>query len=232
MRNKRRSYFYSAFSRASHGDGQRESVGEGTMKRIRIGVVVALLLPLPEARAAEGLQAGVARVDITPPTGFAMWGYAARKDQPSLGVRDPLRARALVLAAGDKRIALVSLDLGRAPARASTAAIRTRVKTAGIDHVFLVASHTHHGPVLEVDDWPTAKNSYVRQLEQKLGDVILDAAKNLKPARLGVASKQVTLNRNRHSKREDRPVDRELLVLRVEDGDGKAIAHAVNFAAH
>src|SRR5262249_14667033 len=164
--------------------------------------------------------------------GFAMWGYAARKDQPSLGVRDPLRARALVLAAGDKRIALVSLDLGRAPARASTTAIRTRLKAAGIEHVFLVASHTHHGPVREVDDWPTAKNSYVRQLEQKLGDVILDAAKNLKPARLGVASKQVTLNRNRHSKREDKPVDRELLVLRVEDGDGKAIAHAVNFAAH
>ena len=40
------------------------------------------------------------------------------------------------------------------------------------------------------------------------------------------------LNRNRHSKRPDKPVDRELLVLRVEDRDGKPIAHAVNFAAH
>jgi neutral ceramidase len=47
-----------------------------------------------------------------------------------------------------------------------------------------------------------------------------------------VASKQVALNRNRHSKREDKPVDRELLVLRVEDAAGTAIAHAVNFAAH
>jgi neutral ceramidase len=202
------------------------------MKSIRIGVLLALLLPLSSAWAAEGLQAGAARVDITPPTGYAMWGYAARKDQPSVGVRDPLHARALVLAAGGKRIAFVSLDLGRAPTRDSTAAIRKRVKAAGIEHIFLVASHTHHGPVLELDDWPSAKNSYVRQLEQKLGDVILDAAKALKPARLGVASKQVTLNRNRHSKREDRPVDRELLVLRVEDKVGKVIAHAVNFAAH
>src|SRR5262249_19023066 len=33
-------------------------------------------------------------------------------------------------------------------------------------------------------------------------------------------------------KREDKPVDRELLVLRVEDTKGKVIAHAVNFAAH
>ena len=161
-----------------------------------------------------------------------MWGYAARKDMPSLGVRDPLHARALVLAAGDQRIAIVSLDLGRAPTRASMAVIRAHVKSAGIEHLFLVASHTHHGPVLELDDWPSAKNSYVRQLEQKLGTVILDAAKTLKPARLGVAVEAVALNRNRHSKRKDSPVDRELLVLRIEDTEGKAIAHAVNFAAH
>jgi hypothetical protein len=201
------------------------------MKRFLICLLALLLAPLP-VRSAEELQAGVATVDITPPTGFAMWGYAARKDQPSLGVRDPLRARALVLAAGDKRLALVSLDLGRAPTRSSMAIIRPRLKSAGIEHVFLVASHTHHGPVLELDNWPSEKNSYVRQLEQKLVDVIGNAAKARKPARLGIASKQSMLNRNRHSKRPDAPVDRELLVLRVEDADGKPIAHAVNFAAH
>jgi hypothetical protein len=112
------------------------------------------------------------------------------------------------------------------------AAIRRRLKSAGIEPIFLVASHTHHGPVLELDNWPSAKNAYVRQLEQKLGDVILSAAKAVKPARLGIASKQTNLNRNRHSKRDDAPIDRELLVLRIEDADGKPIAHAVNFAAH
>jgi neutral ceramidase len=201
------------------------------MKRILLCLLAAALLPRPQLRADE-LRAGAASVDITPPVGYAMWGYAARKDQPSLGVRDPLRARALVLAAGDKRIALVSLDLGRAPTRASMAAIRQRVKTAGIEHLFLVASHTHHGPVLELDNWPSEKKAYIRQLEQKLAEVILSAAKAMRPARLGVASKQTKLNRNRHSQRDDAPVDRELLVLRVEDRDGKAIAHAVNFAAH
>src|SRR5439155_12150597 len=44
--------------------------------------------------------------------------------------------------------------------------------------------------------------------------------------------KEVSFNRNRHSKRADRPVDRELLVLRLEDAGGKPIAQAVNFAAH
>ncbi len=191
------------------------------------------LLSAGAAHAADGLRAGAARTDITPPTGHPMWGYAARKDAPCVGVLAPLQARALVLAAGKERVALVSLDLGRAPPRASTAAIRARVQqAAGIEYLFLVASHTHHGPVLELDKWPTEKTSYVRQLERKLTDLILEANKALRPARLGVASKEVVLNRNRHSKRPNAPVDRELLVLRVEDGDGRPIAHAINFAAH
>jgi hypothetical protein len=206
-----------------------------TRARSVILIVLAGLLPPPgPARAAEAvaLQAGAARVDITPPLGHALWGYAARKDAPSDGVLDPLQARALVLAVGPERIALVSMDLGRAPTRDATAAVRARVRAAGIGHVFLVASHTHHGPVLELDDWPTPKTSYVRRLEDRLAAVILEAARNLRPARIGAASREVPLNRNRHSKRPDKPVDRELLVLRVEGTDGRPIAHAINFAAH
>jgi hypothetical protein len=190
------------------------------------------LVFLPIA-AAEELKAGAAKVDITPPLGFPMWGYGARHDAGSTGVLDPLKARALVLAIGSEKIALVSLDLGRAPTRQSTQAIRVKVKAAaGVEHLFLVGSHTHHGPVIELDDWPSPKNSYVRELEQKLANVIIEADKNLRPAKVGIASKEVPFNRNRHSKLAEKPVDREFLVLRVDDMEGKPIAHAVNFAAH
>jgi hypothetical protein len=199
----------------------------------RMFVGLACLFAIPAPAAAEDLKAGAAKTDITPPTGYAMWGYAARHDQPSEGVRDPLRARALVLTVGKERIALVSLDLGRAPTRQSMVRIRNRAKDeVGIEHLFVVGSHTHHGPVIELDDWPASEKSYVSELERKLGDLIAAAAKDLRPARLGVAAKDVPFNRNRHSKRDDKPVDRQLLVLRVEDLDGKPIAHAVNFAAH
>jgi hypothetical protein len=199
--------------------------------KLRLALALSLLAVTPGEGA--GLKAGSATVDITPPTGYAMWGYAARRDAPSTGVMDRLQARALVLEVGEKRMALVSLDLGRAPTRASTAAIQERVKkSANVETLFLVASHTHHGPVIEIDTWPTPKTSYVRELEAKLGDVVVEAAKKLRPARLGVARKEAALNRNRHSKRADKPVDRELLVLRVEDDKGEVIAHAVNFAAH
>jgi hypothetical protein len=178
------------------------------------------------------LRAGGAKVDITPPIGFPMWGYGARHDAPSQGVLDPLHARALVLAVGDQRVAIVALDLGRAPTRATTGAIATRVKEFGINGLFLVGSHTHHGPVLELDHWPTANDSYTSQLERKLVEVIGEANRALRPARIGVGAKEVPMNRNRHSKHADKAVDRELLVLRVEDLNGKPIAHAVNFAAH
>jgi hypothetical protein len=182
---------------------------------------------------AQELRAGAAVADITPPTGYPMWGYAARKGTPSTGVLDPLQARALVLEAGGTRIGIVGLDLGRAPTRASMAVIRQRAKAeAGIEHLFLVGSHTHHGPVIEMDQWPTPGDSYVRRLEFRLVEAMTVAAKELRPARLGVAAKAVPLNRNRHSKRADRPVDPELLVLRLEDAKGQPIAHAVNFAAH
>ena len=195
-------------------------------------LLLFLLIPGATARA-EGLRAGAAKVEITPPVGCPMWGYSGRGDAPSVGVLDRMYARALVLEADGKRLALVSLDLGRAPTRAYSEAIRSRVlKDAGIGTVFLVASHSHHGPVLEAATWPNAKDPYVRQLERKLGDLIVSAAGALQPAQLGVTSKESRLNRNRHSKRPDAPVDRELLVLRVETTSGKPIAHAVNFAAH
>ncbi len=182
---------------------------------------------------ADDLRAGAAAVDITPPTGFPMWGYAARKDAGSDGVLDPLFARAVVLAVGNQKLAIVALDLGRAPTRQSTQTIRDLVrKGAGIDHILLVGSHTHHGPVIETDDWPTPQTSYVRQLEKKLADVILQADKKLVPARFGVAAKDVGWNRNRQSRRADKPVDPQLTVLRLEDASGKPIATLVNFAAH
>ena len=199
------------------------------MRRLTIAVII--VLGLPEFLRAD-FEAGAAKIEITPPIGYPMWGYSSRKDKPSAGVRDPLNARALVLKSGNGKIALVSLDLGRAPTRDSMKRIRDALKDSGFAEIFLVASHTHHGPVIEIETWPKEGKPYVRELEEKLVAVIRKADAARKPARYGVGSTEVTFNRNRQSKRKDAPVDRELAVLRVEDAEGKPIAHAVNFAAH
>ena len=79
----------------------------------------ALCLMSHSAKGAP-LKAGVAKVDITPPTGVLMWGYFDRLT-PSKATLDPLYARVLVLEAGETRLALVALDLGRAFGPASLA---------------------------------------------------------------------------------------------------------------
>ncbi len=66
----------------------------------------------PSSATNLSLRGGVAEVDITPPVGLPMWGYAARS-APSRGILDALFARVLVLEVGEQRLALVTLDLGR-----------------------------------------------------------------------------------------------------------------------
>jgi neutral ceramidase len=194
--------------------------------------LVALLLIASSAHA-DAIKAGASRIDITPPVGFPMWGYAERRDEPSVKVRDPLQARAMVLAVGSSKIAIVSLDLGRAPTRQSMANIRKGLKDAvGIETIFLVATHTHHGPVLELDDWPSKDKPYVRALESQIVKVIVAADKTLEPAKLGISAHEAPFNRNRHSRQADPPLDKELIVMRLDDAKGKPIAHLVNFAAH
>ncbi len=193
------------------------------------------------AAAQSDLQAGAGRADITPKEGLPMWGYGARHDLLSTGVLDPLYAEALVIRAGGKKIAIVGCDLGRAPAERSLQAIRKRIKDeAGIEWSIVAGSHTHHGPVLELSDEDgkgkgkfDAALRYYKQMEDGIVAAIKQANANLSPARLAAGKAVLAdFNRNRHTKIEPKPSDRELGVLRFEKPDGKPIAVLVNFTAH
>jgi hypothetical protein len=199
----------------------------------KIGALSAIILYWFAANAsAVEFKAGAAMAEITPAIGMPMWGYAVRHDAPSVGIRDPLFARAVLLDDGNEKLLIVSLDLGRPPTRDSTARIRERLRAQNIHHILLVASHTHHGPVMELDNIPDAKNPYTRMVEDRICELAAKAAKDAVPAKLGVAAKISELNRNRHSKRPDDPVDKTLTVVRVETTEGRLIATLVNFAAH
>ncbi len=189
----------------------------------------------------ETFLAGVARRDITPREPLPMWGYGARHDTLSQGVLDPLYAEALVLQAGSRKLAIVALDLGRAPGEASLQRIRQRLREeAGIEWSFIAGSHTHHGPVLELSDQPgrgqgrfDAALGYYRELEERIVEAILEANAHLKPARLATGVTALEgFNRNRHTKFGPEPVDRDLALLRLDQASGEPLAIVVNFAAH
>ncbi len=202
-------------------------------------VVLLSLLPF-QAVAEDTFKAGFAKVDITPTAPMPMWGYGARHDALSQGVRDPLYAKAVVIEAGDKKLALVGLDLGRSPEADMMDRIRAAVKAAAaIDFVMLSGSHTHHGPVIELrDEEGMGKGkfddavAYVATLEQKLIGVINEAAAATQDARIGWGSADVDMNRNRHKKFEPKPTDPELSVIRFDDLDGEIIALMTNYSAH
>ena len=187
-------------------------------------------------------KAGASKRDITPREPVPMWGYGERHAELSNGTLDPLYASAVVIQAGDSKLAIVGLDLGRSPSEKSLQRIRERIKSAaGIEHSFIAGSHTHHGPVLELSDEKgkgkgrfDAAIRYYQQMEDEIVAAIVDADKSLVPAKLATGMKELDdFNRNRHTKQQPPPVDRSLGVMRLDDAStGKSVAIVVNFTGH
>ena len=206
-------------------------------------IFFALLLSLLSTRAQDSaavFKVGAASRDVTPKEPVPMWGYGARHDALSSGMLDPLYAAAVVIQAGTNKLAIVGLDLGRSPAEKSLQIIRQRIKSeAGIDYSFIAGSHTHHRPVLELTDEPgkgkgkfDAALRYYKEMEDGIAGAIIDANNKLSPAKMATGVDRVEYNRNRHTKIEPKPSDRDLAVMRFDDLSGKPIAILVNFAAH
>jgi neutral ceramidase len=209
---------------------------------IRTLTTFAALLALSIVCYADDakFKVGFAQKEITPQVPTPMWGYGARHDMLSEGTLDPLMAKVIVIEAGKDRIALMGLDLGRAPTAVMMDEIRAAIREkAQIEHVLIVGSHTHHGPVLELADREgfgkgrfDAALGYLKSLPGMLSETIIEAASKLKPAKMGVATADVPYNRNRHSKRTPPARDPQLGVMRFDDENGKPLAILVNFAAH
>src|SRR3954471_3672656 len=169
----------------------------------------------PERRTSPGtsvsgptaLRVGVGARDITPEKPVPMWGYGARHDRLSDGVVDRLQAKALVIEANGSKLAIVGMDLGRGPTPAMMEEIRGALAPRGISQVLICGSHTHHGPVIELTDRPGFGKgrfddavAYARGLPGKIVAAIVEADERRTPARMGVAARDIGLNRNRHTK--------------------------------
>lgn len=209
--------------------------------RIRFGLACfALLGPFAAAdEPAAPFRAGFAACDVTPEDPVPMWGYGARHDVLSKGVRDRLSARVVVVQAGETKVAILGMDLGRGPTTAMMAEIRRTLAPRRFAGLLLCGSHTHHGPVIELTDALgrgrgkfDAAVAYARDLPGKLAAAIAEADDRREPVQIRAAAKDVPLNRNRHSKRSPRSTDPRLTVVRFDRPDGSPLALLVNFAAH
>ena len=200
----------------------------------------AMLAGQEAGNEAIAFKVGIGKRNITPKAGLPMWGYGDRHALPARGVLDSLYAKAIVITTPQAKLAMVGLDLGRAPTRSMMQKIRRDIRLkAGIEHVLISGSHTHHAPVIELTNQEGMGKgtfdqavAYSQQLPDLITAAILEAADHARPARMGVTSREVDLNRNRHTKRQPKPTDPDLIVLRFDDLQGKPLAVLVNYAAH
>lgn len=180
---------------------------------------------MTENSGSSPIVAGVAVVDITPPAGLMMSGYAART-LPATGAHDRLTARAI--AVGDTAIVVcdvIGLD------EATCARIRSRSGLAD-DHVVVIATHTHGGPVSMPGRGGVAcDEAWLATLEDAAVEAMVQAVGGRIPAVLSAgvgANPGIAFNR-RH---DGGTIDPTVQVLRIDGTDGAPIATLVTHACH
>lgn len=196
------------------------------------------------------LEAGAAKVDITPAASCWMEGYGSRYENgpKSTGVHDPLHARAVVIEAADDTVALVSCDLCNLDP--DTAEAARAIVCGPLDmppeHVMVVTTHTHAGPVSNGHDrHGKTDREWLECLAHRIAEAILLAALRIQPATVSVLRGESHVAMNRQQALADgmvqlgaapeKPTDTELIVLAIDTAETLErvpIARLVNYNCH
>ena len=165
--------------------------------------VPGALSPAPRPGTTAGaLQAGFARVDITPPPGVGLAGNGPEGAE-ARGYRLRLYARVLVLAdGGGNRLALVVADLPLSSAllHRRVAALTARTDGIGADRLVIAVTHTHAGPghFFEAAGYNDQGSSVagfdpvmVDSLTARVARAVHAAVADLRPARVAWGSRAV-----------------------------------------
>jgi neutral ceramidase len=193
----------------------------------------------------ETLQAGAARVNITPADPVPMSGYAGRPDA-STGVRDSLYVTALILKTERQQLCLITADLIGFSHDFWNDFSSEVQKATGIprESVVLVATHNHGGPVTRAygEKAPEALVLYLDGLKKDMLEVAVTAYNRTEPARLGFGTGLNRMNINRRCRHPEGGVwlgknpegvcDHTLGVIRIDRMDGQPFALMVNWPCH
>jgi hypothetical protein len=180
--------------------------------------------------------AGVAEVDITPPPDLPMDGYLAREGA-SLGTHDPLLAQVLIVSDGDKKMALVTLDLLAVSAEFTDplrAALAEKIGTSPTT-IMICPSHTHCGPS-GLQNWfppgnkPPLNASLVSMMQERILTAAQTALDNM--AAVDLVYAQGTINGVGGDRNQpDAPVDNPVTTLCFQK-DNQPVCILFHYACH
>ena len=171
------------------------------------------------------ISVGTAVIDITPPDGQAMAGFAARNGVAT-GAHDILTVRALAV----EDTAVVTVDVIGIDADLSA---RARSRCALPDAaITIAATHTHGGPVSMAGRMSaTADLDYIDGIEDALVQAVDQALARQRPARiLGGTGVEPGFALNR--RQPNGPVDQDVPFLRIDNELSEPIAFFVSYACH
>lgn len=218
-----------------------------------LGVAADVREQGPRDAAPSGLLAGVAKADITPPRGIIQQNWGSQTHLATTG-NDPMGMRVQALALSDGRQKFVIAELDALSVAGLEGAIARAAERTGISrqHIRVSASHTHSGPSFQPNRGPVGADlepyrgpfeEYRRLVADRLIQVIEEAGARMRPVHIHAGRGQGSINMNRRFRAEGgRPsavglnpggfADRELLVVRIDDAEGRPYAALFNFPCH
>ncbi len=195
--------------------------------------VLCATLCLRGALAAAEFQAGVASADVTPAKQMGVSGGLGTPS-PTTQTKGRLEVRALVLADGPTRVAIVSVPFIGFP---GVLADRVRAQVTGVppEAIMIGSTHTHSAPdmyaFLDEKGNCTADLEYIDFVVGKAAAAITEAAAKLRPASLKIATDKAK-GKIAYNYYAPQLYDPRCSVLQAIGADGKPFATLVNYAIH
>ncbi|GMW03446.1 MAG: hypothetical protein AMXMBFR84_45800 [Candidatus Hydrogenedentota bacterium] len=202
--------------------------------RSSVAVIIALWAAAAQAHA---LEAGAAKIDITPPLETPLNGYIERLGRGAMSVHDPLSVRCLYLSEGETALFLINADLCIINRELRTRVLELAPSHVPKENIILTATHTHngHGGMVESIAFRTVSGRYMPEVldatANRFAEAMRTAYESRKRGTIGYGFGDLKgLAENRQV--EEGPTDPQVGVIRVDDSDGNKIAILANFAAH
>jgi neutral ceramidase len=179
------------------------------------------------------MKVGISQVDITPAPGGELSGFAVRT-QPSLGVLDPLFAKALYLEDEGERLLWMHCDLiGFTPE--FVASFRRRIsERLGLEEsrVMLSATHTHSGPcTVRLRECGQHDPAYEEQLLPRLCEAARLALSRPESCRVVAVEAPIELAVDRR-RQPSAHTDPRVAAVGFRRDDGTWASLLVNYAIH
>jgi hypothetical protein len=194
-------------------------------------VCVAVLLLAAAARAE--FRAGIAVRTVTPDPLLPVSGGVGPSKAADQKLGD-LTIRAFVLADGDTKVAIVSVDFLGFPSVLGNKA-RARVKGIPPENILIGATHTHSAP--DCYGFPNGKGGtdadlkYLDSVWERIAEAINEAAGKLQPASLKIATGEAK-GKIAFNYYADRLYDPRCHIIQALGADGKPFATLINYAVH